>query len=77
MEGEKDKRGGQREKKDFVPFNNLHPDVATVRADIFKASTRVYFGDDCVDENGAASMIRVDVKGEFDQESSSVEITEL
>ena len=76
-EGEKDKRGGRREEKEYVPYDNLHPDVSSVRADIFNMSTKVYFGDDNVNEKGTTSMIGVDVQGEFDPESSSVKISEL
>ena len=77
-DGERDKRGGRREKKEFVPQDNLHPDVKSVRTDIYNMSTLAYFGDDdSVNLNRSASIIGVDVQGEFDPESSSVEISEL
>ena len=72
---EESKRGGAREKKEYNGRNNLHPALSTVRADILNASTITY-SSSIRDEVGDG-IIGVNVKGRFDEDSDSFDVSEI
>ena len=74
-EEETRKRGGTREKKQYKRRNNLHPALDSVRSDFYSASKSTYEGVRSI--NSDDDMIGLNVKGRFEGDSESVDISEL
>ena len=74
---EESKRGGTREKKEYKRHANLHPALNTVTSDIYNASTVAFSsGSSTRDENGD-EILGVNVKGRFEEDSDSIDMSEL
>ena len=74
---EESKRGGTREKKEYKRHANLHPALNTVTSDIYNASTVAFSsGSSTRDENGD-EILGVNVKGRFEEDSESVDVSEI
>ena len=55
---------------------NLHPALNSVTADILNALTVAYSGSTTRDEDGD-EIVGVNVKGRFDEDSESVDVSEI
>ena len=70
----KEIRGGSRQKKAYTRVENLHPDIASVKTEIFNKTTLTYYG---LDDDNNDPMVGLQVQGEFDPDSSSVDVSDL